>query len=131
MMKNYDKKEIDNDGTIEYTLNGQLHRTDGPAIEYANGDKYWYINGQRHRDNGPAVEYAHGTKCWYINGKCHRENGPAIEFANGYKSWYINGKYYSEQEFNDYIKNQNRPCLGKKIVVDGVEYELGLIPNKN
>jgi hypothetical protein len=28
-------------------LNGQLHRTDGPAIEYADGDKSWYLNGQR------------------------------------------------------------------------------------
>ena len=22
------------------------HRTDGPAIEFANGDKHWYINGK-------------------------------------------------------------------------------------
>ena len=74
MMKNYDKKEIDNDGTIEYTLNGQLHRTDGPAIEYANGDKYWYINGQRHRDNGPAVEYANGDKSRISNRQPERPN---------------------------------------------------------
>jgi hypothetical protein len=26
-------------------LNGVRHRTDGPAIEYANGSKYWYLNG--------------------------------------------------------------------------------------
>ena len=24
---------------------GQLHRLDGPACEYANGEKCWYING--------------------------------------------------------------------------------------
>jgi len=26
-------------------LNGKLHREDGPAIEFANGDKSWYLNG--------------------------------------------------------------------------------------
>jgi hypothetical protein len=29
-----------------YFLNDELHREDGPAIEFANGDKYWYLNGQ-------------------------------------------------------------------------------------
>jgi len=26
---------------------GLFHREDGPAIEYADGAKYWYLNGQR------------------------------------------------------------------------------------
>jgi len=30
----------------EWRLNGLLHREDGPACEYANGDKSWWINGQ-------------------------------------------------------------------------------------
>ena len=29
-----------------YNRNDSIHRLDGPAIEYANGDKYWYINGK-------------------------------------------------------------------------------------
>ena len=70
------------------------------------------------------VEYTNGTKYWYMNGQYHRIDGPAIEYADGSKSWYINGKYYSEQSFNEYINKQNKPCLGKKIIVDGVEYEL-------
>ena len=28
-----------------YNKNGQLHREDGPAVEYANGSKWWYLNG--------------------------------------------------------------------------------------
>jgi hypothetical protein len=32
-------------------LNGRLHRTDGPAIERADGDKFWYLNGQMHSLN--------------------------------------------------------------------------------
>jgi hypothetical protein len=26
-------------------LNGKLHRIDGPAIEYPNGLKFWFIKG--------------------------------------------------------------------------------------
>jgi hypothetical protein len=46
-----------------------LHRTDGPAIEYANGSKYWYVDGKLHRTDGPAVEYSDGSKEWYVDGK--------------------------------------------------------------
>jgi hypothetical protein len=49
-----------------------LHRDDGPAIEYANGSKYWYQNGKLHRDDGPAVEYADGSKDWRLNGKIYQ-----------------------------------------------------------
>ena len=62
------KKEFP--GRIEY-LNekGQLHRLDGPAIEWDSGSKYWCINGQYHREDGPAVEYSDGSKSWCLNGK--------------------------------------------------------------
>jgi hypothetical protein len=94
------EKEIkivtDEDGTLRYYLNGKLHREDGPAIEYGNGDKFWYINGKRHREDGPAVEYDNGDKYWYINGKLHRADGPAVECTNGDKFWIINGKRHRE-----------------------------------
>lgn len=48
---------------------GQLHRIDGPAIEWANGNESWYYNDKRHRTDGPAVITNHGnTKQWFING---------------------------------------------------------------
>ena len=46
---------------------GQLHRLDGPAVEYKDGDKVWYINGLRHREDGPAIEWSDGRKYWYLN----------------------------------------------------------------
>ena len=73
-----------------------LHREDGPAIEYADGDKAWYIDDKLHREDGPAVETANGHKAWYINGKCHREDGPAIEDADGDKEWWLDGKRHRE-----------------------------------
>ena len=59
--------------------------------------------GQYHRTDGPATEWADGTKEWYIEGIRHRIDGPAIEYANGTMSWYIKGIKYTEQEFNDKI----------------------------
>lgn len=35
---------------------GERHREDGPAVEYADGSKYWYQNGELHREDGPAIE---------------------------------------------------------------------------
>ena len=81
-------------------INGKYHREDGPAFEDANGYKAWYINGKRHREDGPAVVYADGSTTWFINDKCHREDGPAVEYADGYKAWYINGNRITEEEFN-------------------------------
>ena len=77
----------------------QLHRLDGPAVEYADGTKFWYKNEKLHRLDGPALEYSNGTKAWYQNGNLHRLDGPAIEYNNGSKEWWIEGKEYTEEEF--------------------------------
>jgi hypothetical protein len=82
---------VENGNKLWY-FNGERHREDGPAIEYANGGKSWYRNGELHREDGPAIEYTNGDKYWYRNGELYREDGPAIEYANGEKEWYINGK---------------------------------------
>ena len=87
------------DRTEWYNKQGQFHRIDGPADEYKNGNKFWWLNGQRHRIDGPAVEYKNGDKFWWLNGQRHREDGPAFEWANGSKAWWLNGKEYTEEEF--------------------------------
>ena len=76
---------------------GQLHRIDGPAVEYKDGTKEWWINGKLHRIDGPAVERANGTKAWYIDGELYRIDGPAVERANGRKEWWINGQYVTDE----------------------------------
>ena len=122
-MKTY-KVTVDNDGTKRwYNELGQLHNEHGPAIEYADGSKCWYLNGQRHREDGPAIEDADGTKSWYRNGKLHREDGPAVEWADGSKEWYLNGKYLTEAEFNARTKKQST-CDGKVVEIDGKKYKL-------
>jgi len=94
------------DDRVEYTLDGKLHREDGPAVEYANGAKMWYLHGKLHREDGPAIEYANGNKYWYLNDKFHRENGPAIEYADGSKEWYLNGVLLTEEQLKNQLKEQ-------------------------
>jgi hypothetical protein len=49
-------------GTRFWRLNGDCHREDGPAIEWADGSREWWVNHKRHREDGPAVENANGTR---------------------------------------------------------------------
>jgi len=59
---------------ITYYKGYLIHHDDGPAIEYKNGPAYgrgpaqWYFEGKRHRKDGPAVEWYDGDKEWYLNG---------------------------------------------------------------
>jgi hypothetical protein len=101
----------------------KFHRLDGPAIEYANGNKSWYVDGKLHRLDGPAFERADGYKSWYVDGKRHRLDGPAIEYTDGHKAWYVNGEEMTEKEFNEYIKPKPT-CEGKIVEVDGIKYKL-------
>ena len=82
---------------------GLLHRIHGPALECANGAKYWYLNGQLHRTTGPAVEWANGGYDWYQNGLRHRVWGPAYVRANE-RYWYLNGEQFTEKEFHERLK---------------------------
>ena len=124
-MKTY-KVTVDDYKTIRwYNEKGQYHREGGPAIEYTDGTKLWYINDQLHREDGPAIEYADGRKAWLINGQYHRVDGPAIEGADGTKEWYINGKMLTEKAFKARTK-KNKPCNpeNKVVEIDGKRYKL-------
>jgi hypothetical protein len=50
------KKTVLDNGMIIYTLNGKVHRTDGPAI-ITSWSQEWFQNGIVHRDDGPAMMY--------------------------------------------------------------------------
>lgn len=64
-----------------------------------NGTKEWRdASGQRHRTDGPALEYADGYKEWWIKGQVHRTDGPAVEYADDYGEWYLEGENLTETE---------------------------------
>jgi hypothetical protein len=70
---------IDEYGHRWWYKDDELHREDGPAIEYTNGDKSWYQNGLRHRLDGPAIEYSDGEE-------------HTVKWYNGNKIWYYKDK---------------------------------------
>jgi len=53
---------------VEYWLDGELHRADGPAIEFDDGGDEWFREGRRHRLDGPAIDRPLWVKVWYIDG---------------------------------------------------------------
>ena len=94
-------------GLKEWFVDDKRHRSDGPAIEHVGGTKHWYVGGKLHRIDGPAIEYGDGTKHWYVGGKLHRIDGPAIERANGSKYWYLNGEQLPSEEVETWLEENN------------------------
>ena len=84
--------------------------------------EYYNDEGQKHREDGPAVEYSNGHKEWWMNDQLHREDGPAIEYSNGYKCWYLNGKLIHEFLFIKFLTNQDpNPNLSIDLPIDDLE----------
>jgi hypothetical protein len=84
-----------------YNSEGELHREDGPAIEYIDGSREWWVNGELHRTDGPAREWASGSRAWYLHGQLHRTDGPAREWADGFCVWYLHGEHLNFAEWLD------------------------------
>lgn len=91
------------DGVITHykwgTKKRLIHRDDGPAIIYPNGDEYHFKMGKCHRVGGPAVKYADGSYAYLQNGEYHREDGPAVTWPNGQGDYYIRGAFLTEEQF--------------------------------
>jgi len=68
--------------------------------EWINDDKVW------HKQDSPAVEYDNGNKFWYINGKRHREDGPAVEWYYGGIEYYLDDFIYSYLDWLHIIRNR-------------------------
>lgn len=101
-------KRVVKSGRVEWHNDaGNLHRLGGPALEYDNGDKWWFVNGKLHHDDGPAMCLSDGSKHWYKRGKLHRIDGPAW-IDKDVCRWYQNGKLYRADgpsvEFSDGTK---------------------------
>jgi hypothetical protein len=95
-------------GDKAWYLNGILHRTDGPAFEWADGSKAWLLNGKYHRTDGPAVEGADGSKEWWLDGKFHRPDGPAVERTDGSKAWWLDDEEVPWQIVYHQAKEEDR-----------------------
>jgi hypothetical protein len=77
-VNNIPKLEVDQYGNKWWLLNGRLHREDGPALEFIDGDRYTY---------------------WYFDGLLHRTDGPAVERFDGYKEYWLNHVFLTQEEW--------------------------------
>ena len=92
-----------------------------------DGNRFWYnYQGQRHRVDGPACEWAGGSREWWQNDQLHRTDGPAYEDADGNRLWYLNGKLLSEEEHRARTRPKDT-CAGRVVEIDGVKYRLTAI----
>ena len=99
-----DNPQIDDNGDqFWYNKDGKFHRTDGPAVIWADGDQEWWLNGERHRTDAPAVIHANGARRWFLNGKFHRTNGPAYITVDGDQYWFLNGNQHDFDEWLDVV----------------------------
>ena len=81
---------------------------------FEDSDGYW---GERtYNDKGNKLTYknSYGYSCE----STYDDNGNQLTFKNSEGYFEIKGKEVTEQEF------ENRPFAGKKVIVDGVEYQL-------
>lgn len=113
-------RTVDASGTIRYhNAAGEPHHEDGPAVEYTDGTKHWYVNGKVHREDGPAIEFSNGDYQWYNNGERHYEGGPALCFIGKYEYW-LNDKKYSKTAYDLVIaaRKEGRQLVELKASVD-------------
>jgi hypothetical protein len=76
--------------------------TQSKCVTSAQGTKWWYNeDNELHRLDGPAVEYA-GHRQWWVNNRWHRLDGPAIEGSPGMTEWYIKGVALTQEEFEQH-----------------------------
>ena len=65
-MKREPKCKVDGWGTKRWFLNGKFHREDGPAVEYADGDKQWYLHDEKvHPETLVDLHLSRGAFCYY------------------------------------------------------------------
>ena len=71
-----------------------------------NGNKYWRLNGELHREDGPALEYADGRSRWYLDSESYTEAEHMAEMTRrratcGGMTLTINDKTYTLTEVKD------------------------------
>ena len=82
-------------------------------LEYTKDDYYKLFFGADHyldRKDGPALEWFDGSKHWYVDGRLHRLDGPAIENVDHNlrdsfnRRWYIDGVQWNRRDYRDLIR---------------------------
>lgn len=101
---------------------GKLHRSDGPAITYADGTKEWWIRGRRHRQGAASVVVAKGARwnnwqpvghmssrkrmpltgpaeLYYSHGQLHNVSGPALRAQGRRDQYWLEGEKLTNHQW--------------------------------
>lgn len=54
--------------TIKIRFWADIPRNFTGIIDWADGDRFWYLNGEFHRIDGPAEEISNGHCYWWLDG---------------------------------------------------------------
>ena len=77
-------------------------------VRISGSRKQWFLKGLLHRVDGPALEWFDGDKEWYQHGKLYREDGPSVVCSDGRKYWTINGDFCTEESYKEGTKKWER-----------------------
>ena len=136
------ERQLDDQGRLKYEtwrLNGQRHRTNGPAYTryWPDGTvKYeqWHQHGQIHRPDSPAYTsyYPDGTveyEQWCLHDQLHRTDGPAYtsyyrpDGTVKYEQWWMHGQLLTPEQRA--AQTQPTDCVLDTIVEhNGKKYRL-------
>ena len=114
------------DGMRWWFQNGKFHRLDGPAVEDADDNREWRQHGKLHRIDGPAVEKADGEREWWRRGKLHRTDGPAVEKADGVREWRLNGDLHRTDGPAVIFRNGRKQWWLEGVKLSKAEWQLEL-----
>lgn len=103
---------IDSEGTEMWLNHGLLHREGAPAEIWANGWVEWYINDDHHREDGPCIystKYEYGMSdqdCWCWQGQWAQEI---------YEPLYVNKVLEFTQHLGHYQRQEQVGVVCEKI----------------
>ena len=72
-----------------------------------NGYQSWSVDGVLHRLDGPASINRWGHQVWRFKGVVHRLDGPALTYPEGYREWFIKGKKLPTDDVEAWVKNHD------------------------
>ena len=92
--KDMDREVFSDEGyMIAWFSNAMMAMHDSMAEKEDLERKY----GKKHRVDGPAIEWPNGSREWWVEGKRHRTDGPAVVGADGYHEWWVDGKFIKSE----------------------------------
>lgn len=91
----------------------ELHYSPGEwdALPSENGVRIWSHDKKFHRKDGPALEYPNGIKVWYVDGVwcCTEDRNMTMEADNttGDRLFYLNWLIYQKELIEDRYEKEN------------------------